>query len=1104
MRRFLLGSMSVFLFLLVSGGCAHLRAQSVAVAQIQGVISDPSGAAVPDAEIQATQTDTGLAVKTVSGSGGNYILPNLLVGPYSLVVSAKGFAGYAQSGIILHVGDKVRINVTLKLGTVTQQVNVVANASMVHVDTPSVSGVVSQQRINDLPLNGRQITDLVVLLGAAAPVTAGEGGRFDLAPGSGGIGKQYALETPYSVGGGQANGNNWLLDGADNNDTFVNVAMAYPMPDAVQEFSVQTNAQQARYGLHPGSTVNVVTKSGSNAFHGDLFEFLRNGDLNARNFFAARQDTLKRNQFGGTIGGPIKKDKLFFFGAFQGTRNRTAPPTSISYVPTAAMLTGDFSALESAACQSSGKPRTIIDPTTGSAFPNNYVDPSRFNSSALALLKYVPISSNPCGKIVYSKPSTGDEDQYLGRVDWNISQNNRFLSHFFLTNFRNPTLFDGKNILPTGRTGVVDRDISFVIGDNYSFGPTAFNSFHFAATRLHINRGYIPNYLTDSSIGLDNVYHTNLPCLSLGVSGHFGNGSCSQLLLVNNSFEATDDVDVLRGRNHFAFGGQYFRNQMNEHNLYNQNGSFGFNGNITGDPIVDFLLGDLSSFQQGGVEAQAWRENVVQLYGEDSIHVNSRLGLTLGVRWAPWMPQIDKMGLGAHFDPAAFASGTTSTVYQNSPAGLLYYGDPGIPRAYTNADLLNIEPRLGLSWDPTGKGVESIRASYGIMHDSPMLYYFDRFGVTEPFGATVGLTNPPGGLSNVWAGYPGGNPFPIPYPPTSTVPFPTSATIVSLPLHMPSTYVQQWNLSLERQFAGNWLISASYMGNKTTHLWVGTELNPGVYIPGTCGSGPCSTTGNVNQRRVLYLQNPAQGVYYNTIGQTDTGANAEYNALLLTAKHRFSHDFTILSNYTWSHCISEGDFQGELIGPDYQNPYNRNADRGNCLFDHRNVFNTSFVVASPTFGQQWKRRLLGNWQLSSWFNYTSGTWITPLVGLDNSRTGVGWDRPNVVLSNPLYPSQQSPSKWFNPAAFTPNAIGTYGNAGRDSILGPHAVYLNSALMRSFPVSETKRFEFRFEMFNALNHPNFGLPNTSMKSSQFGQITSAGDPRILQFGLKFYF
>jgi hypothetical protein len=316
--------------------------------------------------------------------------------------------------------------------------------------------------------------------------------------------------------------------------------------------------------------------------------------------------------------------------------------------------------------------------------------------------------------------------------------------------------------------------------------------------------------------------------------------------------------------------------------------------------------------------------------------------------------------------------------------------------------------------------------------------------------------------------------------------------------------VQQWNLIFEQQLAGDWLLSANYMGNKSTHIWIGTELNPGVYIPGTCGSGPCSTVGNVNTRRVLYRENPAQGVFYNTIGQTDTGANAEYNALLLTVRHRLNHNFTILSNYTYSHCISEGDFQGELVGPDYQNPYDRNADRGNCLFDHRNVFNTSFVVVSPTFDQRWERLLMGNWQLSSSFNYTSGTWTTPLVGVDNSRTGVGWDRPNVVSSQPLYPSNQSHSNWFSPASFTPNAIGTYGNAGRNSILAPGSVILNTGLSRIFPVKEQMRFEFRFEMFNALNHPNFSLPQTTMTSAQFGQITSAADPRILQFGLKFYF
>lgn len=372
---------------------------------------------------------------------------------------------------------------TLQIGSLSQQVEVTANASMVEIHSTSISQVIGQRRIINLLLNGRQATQLVLLAGASQNVTGDLPGRFDLSP-SGGVGKQYPTEVPISVAGGQANGTNWLLDGADNNDAFVNVSMPYLFPDALQEFSVETSTLSSRYGLHPGAVVNVVTKSGSNQFHGDLFEFLRNGDVNARNFFAATQDTLKRNQFGETLGGPVMRDKLFFFGGYQGTRNRSNPPQSIAFVPTQAMLNGDFSSFESAACQSNGKPRMIVDPNTSKPFPNDFVSPSRFNPQALALLKFVPVSSNPCGKVVYGVPTTGDEDQAIGRIDWTLSEKHSLFGRYFLADWSNPAIFNGTDILPTQRQGVLDRSESFVLDDTYSLTPTTVNSFHFAARPL--------------------------------------------------------------------------------------------------------------------------------------------------------------------------------------------------------------------------------------------------------------------------------------------------------------------------------------------------------------------------------------------------------------------------------------------------------------------------------------------------------------------------------------------------------------------------------------------------------------------------------------------
>src|SRR3989441_526292 len=339
----------VLVALLALAACGRVSAQSSGGAQISGLITDPTGAVVPNAQVKAVHTNTGQVRATVSTSNGSYALPNLPVGPYSLEVTTPGFERYVNSGILLEVGNQVQVNVTLRLGDTTQEVRVSADATMVQTQDTSISEVVNQRRIIDLPLNGRQATELILLAGGAMRVpAAGFGGGNAIV-----TTKNYPGSAAFSVGGGQATGNNYVMDGADNNDSFSNVNLPFPFPDALQEFSVQTNGLSTQFGLHPGSVVNVITKSGTNQFHGGLFEFVRNGDFNARNFFAATQDSLRRNQFGGTVGGPVRKGRIFLFNGFQATRTRTAPPQTISFLPTQDALSRGFITLESAGCHSS-------------------------------------------------------------------------------------------------------------------------------------------------------------------------------------------------------------------------------------------------------------------------------------------------------------------------------------------------------------------------------------------------------------------------------------------------------------------------------------------------------------------------------------------------------------------------------------------------------------------------------------------------------------------------------------------------------------------------------------------------------------------------------
>ncbi|MBZ5516613.1 MAG: TonB-dependent receptor [Acidobacteriia bacterium] len=1073
------------------------RGQAIAGAQIHGVVTDPSGGLIPNAQIKVTRATTGATRTTVSSADGTYGLPNLPVGPYTLDVEVAGFQHYVQSGIVLQVGENVAVDVSLKVGAVSQQVEVHANAGMVQTRDTSMSQVVDQERIVELPLNGRVATQLLILSGAAlnSPVT----GDF--------IGsKTYSGTTVYSVAGGQSTGINYVLDGTDYNDNFTNVNLPFPFPEALQEFTVETHGLSARYGVRPGAAVNAVTKSGSNQFHGDLFEFVRNGNFNARNFFAAKQDTLRRNQFGGTVGGPIKRDKLFFFFGYQGTRTRTTPPNTISYLPTQAVLAGDFSTLESAKCQSSGKARTIINPETGQPFLNGFVDPSLFNQQALNVLKYIPVSSDPCGQLIYGIPAKDDENQFLGRGDWTLSSKHTFFGRYFITNFTRPPVFDGKNLLTTTQPGNLQRAQSFALGDTYSVSSTIVNSAHAAWTRLRNYRGAAQNMLNPGTVGIPIPY--SVPnFLYIVVRDHFGVGcgTCGPGYWNRNTVQLADDLDVVRGRHSMSFGVDWIHKQLNMNQVVDSNGDFYSNGQFTNDALLDFMLGRLNEFVESGDITGYFRQDYWGAYAQDDIHVNRRLNFNIGLRWEPFLPETETQGRGASFSPAAFAAGTRSVKYTNSPPGLLFVGDPGIPRGYTYNSLAGFEPRVGLALNPTGSGKQSIRASYGIYREQPIIFYESGFEKNAPWADIIHLNSPVGGLANPYQGYPGGAPFPIALPPRKDSFFPTAGAYSYLPLDdMQPTYVREWSLSYQVEIRPDWLLSASYLGNNSIHVWGTTETNPAVYIPGTCNGGPCSTTANTDQRRVLYLQNPVAGAMYSYVTEASPNGFAYYSGLVLSAKHRMSHGFTIVSNYTYSHCLSDVDFVGD-IGPNYmtsQNPQNLRGEYGNCGFDLRHNFTTSFVANTPSFAHPWAKKLLGNWQLSGIVSAHSGTWFSPSTGKDNSLTGVGLDRPNAV-GNP-YVRNYNTRQWIDPTAFVPNALGTFGNAGRNSLLGPGSFTLDTQISRYFNIRENQRLGLRFEFFNVTNHTNFMKPQSTLSSSAFGRILGAYDPRIVQLALKYYF
>ena len=744
LRRF-----AAFAGLLVSSAAA-IRAQSVGAAQIGGTISDPTGAIVQGAQVRAVHAETGLTRLAVSASNGAYTLPNLPVGPYSLEVSSPGFERHVSSGIVLEVGNQAVLNIKLRIGDTTQEVRVTADAAMVQTQDTSISEVIDRRRIIDLPLNGRQPTELILLAGGSMRVPAASFGGGNAIVTT----KNYPGSVAFSVGGGQATGNNYVMDGADNNDSFSNVNLPFPFPDALQEFSVQTNGLSAQFGLHPGSVVNVITKSGTNQFHGNLFEFVRNGAFNARNFFAASQDTLRRNQFGGTIGAPIKRDQIFGFFGYQRTIVRTAPPSTLSFVPTEAAFRGDFSTLESAGCQSSRTHRAITDPASGQPFPNDLVPVSRLSPQALNLAKYLPPSADPCGAIRYGIPNPSEESQYIGRVDWRINAKHDFFSRYFLLDYTNPPLFDGKNGLTTPRAGVAVRSQSFVLGENYSITPSIVNSFRATFSRLRDNRSAASNLFTLADAGVK-VFQYDPHFINMSVSGafSFGCGNCATARFNRNTFQFADGIEIVRGRHQISLGADYARLQFNEFNLLDANATMGFNGQVTRDALADFLIGRPSSLTQIVPDGMAFRQNSIGLYAQENFQVNRRLHVHAGLRWEPFSPERDLFGRGSYFSLDAFKAGSRTGKYNNAPPGVFFNGDAGVPNGYLNNRYKTFAPRVGLAWDPRGNGKQSLRASYGIFFDRPNTFFNAKYADAPPWGNRVTVASP-GSLGDPYAACP--------------------------------------------------------------------------------------------------------------------------------------------------------------------------------------------------------------------------------------------------------------------------------------------------------------------------------------------------------------
>jgi hypothetical protein len=723
--------------------CAVSWAQT---SQINGIVRDATGLVIPGAAIKATQTATGVVRSTISGSDGGYALPNLPIGPYLLEVTKEGFNKYAQTGIVLQVDTNPTVDIAMKVGAVSEQVTVEAGAAQVETRTTSIGQVVDNQRIAEMPLNGRDPHELIFLAGMA---------NF---PGNGSMNTVRNYPTVVvSVAGGPADGIAYLLDGVMHQDPYTSLSLPLPFPDALQEFTVETSAVPAQYGYHATATVNAVTKSGTNQFHGDVFEFLRNGDLNARDFFAVQRDTLKRNQFGGVIGGPVKKDKLFFFGGYQRTSLRSDGVQNTAFVPTPQMVAGDFTAAASPAC-ANGKQVTL---PSSLGFNNNLISPTLLNPVALNIIKTLPVPNSPCGRVLYGLVADQDEDLVTAKIDYQINEKHSIFGRYLSGRLTQGSTYDGKDALSVSQASVHDLDYGFSLGDTYLISTSLVNSLQLGANRANVVTT-ADNYASWDTLGA-NITPLAGKTISLTATGAFtigGGPASSKASHGGPLWSIFDDISWVKGSHQFGFGGSIYQQRLDYFSAGNTFGTPTFDGNQTGLTLGDFMLGRTVSFTQGTIYGFYTRQFYDALYVQDNWKVSSRLTLNYGVRWEPYLSPYNNRGENEHFDPALFAQNFHTSVFTNAPAGLVFPGDP----QYTSGKYLNgpvwnkFFPRVGVAWDPQGNGRMTIRAGYGMYGDRASMLNGTNVYTSPPFGNVVSVAG--ANLTDPWANYPGGNPMP--------------------------------------------------------------------------------------------------------------------------------------------------------------------------------------------------------------------------------------------------------------------------------------------------------------------------------------------------------
>jgi hypothetical protein len=1045
--------------------------------RLGGTVSDPNGAGIPSVTVNLTMEGTNAAWTTTTSDSGAYEFLDLRTGTYDISIAHAAFEEYRQTGIILQVGHAITVNASMKLGSVNQAVTVTGQGSLINTQTSDVNWTIDTQRVVELPLNGRNALELLTTLPGV--VDTGSQGQF-------GEGNDN-----FSVNGARSGMVNFMLDGVDNTDAFWQQPNNYPNPDALQEFTAETHTFSATSGRNGGAVVEAVIRSGTNKFHGNVFEFLRNTDLDARNYFSDTRTPYQRNQFGGTFGGPIKRDKIFFFSSWQHTAIRGGASPLSYIVPTPAEISGNFS----------GSPKIITDPNTGQPFPGKVIPASRFSPVTEAFLAKFPLAAanGANGLYAYSPAIVQNANEYVGRIDWQLNAKDTLMGHVYFNNAPIKTNYGTPLSSAWFPTYPLIQN-SYTFKWSHAFTPETLNSAQISY--IGANTGLTPAFDLDwHGFGANiNDSHGIAPELLLAVSGYFSPDSGPATTDHDPTVEFNDVFSTVRGRHSIQAGFTLYHNRVSQVQDSLTDGYPQFSGQFTGDGFADFLLGTAGTFVQYSFLSSRLKQVLLSAFVQDDFRITPRLTLNLGIRWDPYFPFKSANGQLAIFEPP-----TPSIRFPNVGAvlpGLLFPGDPGISQTIVNADYRNFAPRIGFAWDPTGGLTTTIRGGYGVFFDPVEEgINLNRFTLIPPFQTQVTLNAVP--LLAPWSLPPYNGVDPFPHPPVGndadlrTVQIFTGQGATSYSSNFGTPYNQQWSFSVEHAIVQNFLLSVNYVGMKGTHLYQSIDMNPATYIPGQ------STLANIQQRRL-----------YNYLGRveeerTDSYSNA--NILQVTLQKRYSRGFTLLSNYSYGHQLG-------LNGPSTQqgaggngprDPNNWSLNYGNLTTDIRHVWQSSFVwdIPGPQGRDSLRDELLGGWEISGIGLVHSGLPYTLAAQQDTSLTGIGGETADLI-GNPSLPGgrpkQARIGEWFNTSAFAEPAFGTFGTSGINQLRGPGYLDLDVGVYKNFRITESQRVQVRGEAFNMFNRANLGNPGTTFGTPAFGVVTSASDPRIFEVAMKYFF